>query len=177
MATTARLDTLRVAELMTRDVVTIGPEASASELARELSAHGISGVPVVDEADRVLGVASASDLLRMALLHDEVGVGDPALYEPTAEGADPGSAAYFAGGDAEVMRVLSATPATLLGTYTVEDVMTPATFSIAPDATVRELARFLARGRIHRVLVLEEGRLAGLVTASDVVRAVAESTD
>jgi CBS domain-containing protein len=57
--------------------------------------------------------------------------------------------------------------------HEIADIMTTATFTVRPDATVRELADFLARGRIHRALVVEDGRLVGIVTAFDVVRAIA----
>jgi CBS domain-containing protein len=52
--------------------------------------------------------------------------------------------------------------------------MTPVSFSVAPDSTVPELCEFLVRGRIHRAVVVEEGRLVGIVTSADVLRAVAE---
>ena len=50
------------------------------------------------------------------------------------------------------------------------------TFSVRTDARpkyVRELAAFLTRGRIHRSLVVDRGRLQGIVTSSDVVRLMA----
>jgi CBS domain-containing protein len=51
--------------------------------------------------------------------------------------------------------------------------MTPATFTVHASTSLVELARFLARGRIHRSLVVDGDRLVGIVTAFDVVRAVA----
>ena len=56
----------------------------------------------------------------------------------------------------------------------VSDIMTPVSFTIDGDATVTELASFLVRGKIHRALVVEGGQLAGIVTAVDVLRVVAE---
>lgn len=54
-----------VADLMTVDVVTIGPEASVRELARVLYEHGISGVPVM-EGGTVIGVVSGVDVVRLS---------------------------------------------------------------------------------------------------------------
>jgi len=57
---------------------------------------------------------------------------------------------------------------------TVEEIMTPAFYSVRPDLPVTELADYLARGRIQRAVVVEGGRLIGIVTALDVLRAVAD---
>jgi hypothetical protein len=61
-----------------------------------------------------------------------------------------------------------------LDQLSVSDILTPVTFSVEGHATVAELADFLVRGKIHRALVQEDGRLEGIVTAMDVLRAVAE---
>lgn len=53
--------------------------------------------------------------------------------------------------------------------------MTPATFSVRPEASLAQLARFLVRGGIHRALVLEGSTLAGIVTPMDVVRVLARA--
>ena len=57
---------------------------------------------------------------------------------------------------------------------TVSDIMTPVTFSLPAGADVRELSNFLVRGRIHRAVVVEDGRLQGIVTTMDVLRALSE---
>ncbi|MFE5709275.1 CBS domain-containing protein [Streptomyces sp. NPDC056501] len=54
---------MKVGGLMTDDVVSAVPAASFREVAKLLAEHDISGVPVVDEDDRVVGVVSESDLL------------------------------------------------------------------------------------------------------------------
>src|SRR5438132_1088443 len=54
---------MRVEEVMTKDVVTVGPEATLKEVARRLAERGISGVPVVGDGGRVVGVVSEEDVL------------------------------------------------------------------------------------------------------------------
>jgi len=49
--------------------------------------------------------------------------------------------------------------------------MTPAAFSVGPEDSVSLVAKFLLQGRIHRALVVEEGRLRGIVTTFDPLRA------
>ncbi|MFD8971386.1 CBS domain-containing protein [Streptomyces sp. NPDC059593] len=63
---------MKVGGLMTDDVVSAVPSASFREVAKLLAEHDISGVPVVDEDDRVVGVVSGSDLLA----RDELAAGD-----------------------------------------------------------------------------------------------------
>ena len=55
----------------------------------------------------------------------------------------------------------------------VEELMTTRPLTIAPDADVREAARQMLYGDVHRLFVEEEGRLIGVVSRTDVVRAFA----
>jgi CBS domain-containing protein len=58
-------------ELMTAPAVTVGAEATVAEAARLLERHGIKRLPVVDDAGRLVGIASRADLLRVFLRADE----------------------------------------------------------------------------------------------------------
>jgi CBS domain-containing protein len=91
----------------------------------------------VDSAGRLLGVASATDVIRE-------------VAQASDSAVEPGSG------------------------LVVRDIMTPATFTVRPDATLREAARFLVRGGIHRALVLDGKQLVGIVSAFDIVRALAQ---
>jgi CBS domain-containing protein len=50
--------------------------------------------------------------------------------------------------------------------------MTPVAFSVDPDESLSDLARFFRRGRVHRALVMEDGVLVGVVTPFDVLHAL-----
>ena len=176
-----------VRDLMQTDVVTAAPEMTARELARVLSDEGISGLPVVTPSGEVLGVASSSDLVRLAAEEQEVRIssahwvptpGSPSGEEPDLEDeVDDPFSSFFLPEDAPV---LSPEWGRMdeedgpLDRLTVSDIMTPVSFSIPPEADLRELAQFLVRGRIHRAVVLEDGRLLGIVTTMDVLRALAD---
>src|ERR1700737_484925 len=54
---------MRAMDVMTTNVITVGPDTSVQEVARILSERGISGVPVVDADDRLIGILSEGDLL------------------------------------------------------------------------------------------------------------------
>jgi CBS domain-containing protein len=164
------LETLTVADIMTRDVVTVAPDYTVAELVQLLEFEQISGAPVVDENAAVLGVVSATDVLRLAAHEAEITAGDT-----TIEASDNTPYPYFVNPD-DLPQLRARSPAvatSAFSEYTVRDIMTPATFSVHASATLPELARFLWRGQIHRALVVEGEKLRGLVTSFDVVRAVA----
>lgn len=173
------LDTVRVSEIMVTPVRTVPPDLSVSGFIRILLAEQITGAPVVDGENRLLGVVSSSDVMRALLSEEEVAAGDT-LMDPgpthRKAGDDPQEVllGYFQSSEpSDALLTFAANAGPVLSDLTVGDIMTRAAFTIAPDATVRELAAFLTRGRIHRSLVVERGALRGIVTSSDVVRLIA----
>lgn len=174
--------TTTVRSIMQTDVLTVTPETSVPELARLLSDNGVSGVPVIS-GGRLAGVVSTSDVVRLAA---EEGRAPPAAVrwvdvpgepegDPEDEVWEP-SEAYFLPEDRPTGPGRTWDEGAWSGGLaeaTVADVMTPVTFSISPDATVEELADFLLRGRIHRAVVEEDGRLLGIVTTFDLLTVVA----
>lgn len=176
-----------VADLMEPEVTTVPPEMSVRELTRILADQGISGAPVVTPQGSLLGVVSSTDIVRVAAEESELRVAS-ARWVPMPAWEEPEQFDPTEGDDLDVMGsyflpeegpALSPAWGEEIGDgafdeLTVGDIMTPVTFSIGPDATVRELASFLLRGRIHRAVVTDDGQLVGIVTAMDVLRAVSE---
>ena len=172
-----------VADIMQRDVTTVAPDTALRDVIRLLAAEGISGVPVVEAGGLVLGVVSATDLIRHAAREAEMG---DDVFQWSARGPGP----YDGGEDDEEPRPLDTYFLPEEGPFggdgwdvgfeevgeselTAEDLMTPATFRIPGEASLEELADFLVRGRIHRAVVTEDGRLRGIVTTMDVLAAIA----
>lgn len=173
-----------VKDIMRADVVTAPPDLTVRELTRLLSDEGITGVPVVTDSGEVLGVVSATDVVRLAAEAAEISVTGTRWVPVSApesggesddEAVDPYSD-YFLPEDAPVVRPEWAASGNdgPLDNLSVSDIMTPVTFSVEPGTSLRELADFLVRGRIHRALVLDDGRLEGIVTTMDVLQAVAD---
>lgn len=167
-----------VEEVMQRQVITVTPETPVRELLRRMVAAEISGLPVVSEDGEILGVVSATDVIRLGAEAVEAPSPLPA-WEPLAlpgEDYDPESAApYFL--LPEEWSYPSGDPALqvqegIFDRYTVGDIMTPAAFTVSSKDTVEDVARFLLRGRIHRALVVEGKRLVGIVTTFDLLRAL-----
>ncbi len=130
-----------IREMMTRDLITVKPTTTVSQVAQLLSKHLISSTPVLDEAGEVVGVISASDL-----------------------------AAYLAGNG-------SARPKVPDEPAQAKDLMTTLVCSVDIDADLKLALDTMLNFRIHRVLVTEEGRLVGQLSALDLVREVRQSLD
>lgn len=176
-----------VRDIMQSDVVTIRVDETARALARLLADEEISGVPVLDENDRVVGVASTTDLVRLAAGDAEVSLATATLAPTLDRSADLSEEelddaleadpyGFFLPEDAPFpgTAFFEQIPESTFDRATVADVMTPVSFSVSPDADVAELCDYLVRGRIHRALVVRDGELLGIVTSHDVLRAVAK---
>lgn len=164
------------ADLMKREIVAVTPDTEVPELLRILAGEQISGVPVVEDGGVVVGVVSATDVIRLAARVQEEAEGDtgldPFLLPPEEQTGDE-DADFFLASTGEIM--VGGTPERWQGVgvldgFTVRDIMTEAAFSVSPDTPVKELAEFLLRGRIHRALVVENGQLRGMVTTFDLLR-------
>lgn len=145
---------MKVADLMTTEVVTATPEMSLKAAARELAAHGISGLPVVNADGIVLGVLSEADILAKQV--------DRQRRKGNA-----------------LLRLLEGP---LLDDHfdavTVEEAMSAPAVVIAAERPVHEAAgRMLAEG-INRLPVVDvEGLLVGIVTRADLVRSFARDDE
>ena len=174
---------LRLQDIMTRDVVTLDPEMTLRDALEVLTARHISGAPVV-EADRVVGVLSAMDIIEF--LATTPGVPDVTDADEESEPAEPeesgeSSAAYFvdfwsdAGADvAERFSDVNTAAWDLLTEHTVAEAMSRTVVAFPPTADARAAADAMQRARAHRVLVIEGEHLAGIVSALDIARAVAQ---
>lgn len=157
---------------METNVVTVRPDLPIKDLIEVLEEHEITGAPVVDEEENVVGVVSSTDVMRLAA-EEEAAESRSGSGRPES---DEESDYFVAGGSRGFLPALPAgLPKTRIGTRPVRDAMTRATFSVRPDASLPEAARFLQQAGIHRALVFDGGRLVGLVTTMGVMAAVAEA--
>ncbi len=152
------MEELRVRDIMQTDVVTTGPDTTVEELADLLAEHKVSGVPVVDGANRVIGVVSEADVIMQdADLHFP-------HYVQLLE-----SIIYL-----ESIRKFEQRYRKAFGTK-VADIMSREVVAISPEASVREAATLMADRGVNRLPVTEQRRVVGIVTRGDIVRAIAES--
>jgi CBS domain-containing protein len=174
-------------ELMIREPVNVTPETTLREAVELLEARHIGGMPVVSDG-MVVGVVSVSDILTFLAYSPGVPVAPPDPMEWGEWGAAPDwieeeepPSSYFlelwsdAGADvAERIQGVAGPERDLLAEHTVSEVMTRQICALPPDTPVADAAAYMLQAGVHRVLVMEDGQLHGLVTTTDILRAVAE---
>jgi CBS domain-containing protein len=163
-----------VRDIMQTEVVTVEPQMPVRSLVQVLAKSRISGAPVVGETGEILGVVSATDVMALAAYGSDAHMSN--VWDDEEGADDEESQWYFKAPDGPFD---FESPTTDKGgsEYLVEDIMTPAAFSVDPDDTIPQLARFLLRGRIHRALVVENNMLVGIATTFDILNAVALRPD
>ncbi len=139
-------------DVMNKRVFTLSPDMTVRQAADMLVLHGISGAPVVARGGRLLGVVSQTDLVRRSRAPEREKV--PAFYQ-------------------EEGRIMVAPDLRVADDVPVSQVMTPAVLEAAEDTPLPRLARFMLNRRVHRVIIAQDGRLRGIVTSMDMLRAVA----
>ncbi len=151
---------LSARDVMTREVVTIGPEASVSDLAKLLEERRISGVPVINAQGAIVGVITQSDLVQRSKdleLPPALNILDLHLFLETPS--------HF-------QKRLEK----LLGNK-VKDVMTADPVTVAPDTPVQDIARLMSNKGVHTLPVVEAGKLVGIVGKLDLIRGIAGPAD
>jgi CBS domain-containing protein len=142
---------VQIEEIMTREVVTVTPATSIQAAAKLMADHGISGLPVVDDQRRLLGIISEGDL----------------ILRQKSPARRPWWHRFF--DDAEG---LAHEYRKLVGT-TVGEVMTRAVVSISPVFGAETAASILHTRGFRRLPVVQDGKLVGIISRGDLVKALA----
>lgn len=176
---------LKVSEIMTRDVLTVQPETTLRDAAELFSGKHISGAPVC-RGDKVVGVISMGDIIDFTTTAPEESVGDAgresADQRVEAEQEDAAAASFYmdlADDSADVddrMQEPEFAERRLYDEHVVEEAMSTNPIGVSPNDSVIDAATVMRRRGIHRVLVLEGGKLEGIVSAMDIVRALADGS-
>jgi CBS domain-containing protein len=144
-------------DVMTTNVITVEPDTSVQALATLLSERGISGVPVVDKNDRLVGVVTEGDLLHRT----ETGT-ERRIQRRRSRWLDT-----FAT-DQEAARDYVKAHG-----RTVREIMTRDVISVGDATELADIATLLETKRIKRVPVLRDGKVVGIVSRANLVRALA----
>jgi CBS domain-containing protein len=146
---------LTAADVMSRDVVTVRPNDTLRHAAQIMLDRAVSGLPVVDAEGHVLGIVSERDLIHL----DEAAEKRARWWlDILAEGEElaPDFLAAINGMNRSVSKVMRT------------DLIT-----VTESTPLREVAALIARENIRRVLVMRDGKLAGIVARRDLVKALA----
>jgi len=148
---------MRAMDVMTTNVITVEPDTAVQELATLLSDRGISGVPVLDRDNRLVGVVSEGDLLHRA----ETGT-ERRTQRRRSRWLD-----NFAS-DQEAARDYVKAHG-----RTVREIMTRDVISVSDTTELADIATLLETRRIRRVPVVRDGQLVGIISRANLVRALA----
>ncbi|SMP59619.1 CBS domain-containing protein [Noviherbaspirillum suwonense] len=144
---------VKAQEIMTRRVFTVRRDSKLQDAIAAMLDHGVSGLPVVDEDGAPVGMLSEGDLLRRA----ELGTGR----------TRPRWLSFLLG------------PGKLADEYThthgrlVADVMSDELHAVAPDTPIQEVVLQMERHHVKRLPVLQDGRLVGIISRANLLRALA----
>ena len=145
---------LKAKDIMTGDVITVKPESTVEELARLLIEHKISGVPVVDDADHIVGIVTENDLINK----------NKRLHIPTIVRLFD---AYFLLDskklEDDIKKMVAAT---------VDEICNKKVVSLTEETSLEEIATIMSEKNIHLLPVLSDSKVVGIVGKADVVKAM-----
>lgn len=142
-------------DIMTHEVITVKPDTTIEDAARLLVDNKISGIPVIDEDGRILGIVTEKDLMIKA---SELKVPfyitffDSIIFLENPIRFNNNLKKYFAS--------------------QVKDVMTTRVVTVDEDTPVSEVARLMQTERVNRVPVLKDGIITGIITRNDILKSL-----
>ncbi len=151
---------LTAKDIMTSAVITVKPDTSIEDLASLLVKHGISGVPVVDDAGSLYGIVTENDLIsRNKRLHIPTVISflDAAIYLESSRRFE------------EDVKRLAATR--------VSEICVRKVVTISEDTSLVDIATIMDEKKVHLLPVVKGGKVTGVVGKRDVVRSVARQAE
>lgn len=142
---------MNAGDIMTKPVVTVGPRTSVKDAVGMMLHHRVSGLPVVDDAGRLVGIVTEADLL---LKESEVRPPDPYTTWP--------------GGSLWLERLVSGHGK--VAGRTVGEVMTHDIITAREGTLVHVLASRMVRFNVNRLPIVRGPRVVGIVTRADVLK-------
>jgi CBS domain-containing protein len=152
---------LKVREVMSKDVATVGPDMLVRDAAMQLAKRGVSGMPVVENG-RVVGIFSEADVLRSLRTTKK----DMRLIFPSVSSL--GIAFQEEVSQREILEAYEE-----IGNKPVREVMTKDVVTVEPDIPLNEAIVKMVQKSIHRLPVVEKSALVGIVTRGDIIRGLA----
>ncbi len=147
-------------DIMTRDVTTVKSDTSIEELSKSLTDNRISGVPVVSDDGKLVGIVTEKDLIRqISRLHIPTFF---RIFDAIITFEKPG----------EILDEMKRMAAT-----TVNDICTRDVVTIRSETTISEIATIMTDKNVHLLPVVDAGSIVGIIGKVDMVRALSSKTD
>lgn len=146
-----RMSGLTAKDVMVRDVLTVSPSTSVDIVSSLFQLHNINGCPVVDDDGALIGIVTEDDLVfgRMGATEEEM--------------ANPAAAK-------------SPGPRRVRDTHSVAEIMTPNPIAAEETTPIEELCRLMWRLKIHRIPIVRDRRVKGIVSSIDICRLIADGS-
>jgi len=144
---------LKATDIMFSSVISVTPDHTVQDAAKLMLENGISGLPVIDASNRLVGIVSESDLMR----HVEAGTERHRSWWLRMVMSRESMAGQYVRENAR----------------RIADVMTKSVVTAAPDTPVRTLADMLERNGIKRLPIVQNGKVVGIVSRANLLRALA----
>lgn len=149
-----------VADVMTRDPILVKPETPLKEVIQLLAKNRISGLPVVNAEGELQGLISETDLM-----WQEAGVSPPAYIMVLDSIIYLENPSRY---EKELHKALG---------QTAGEVMSPHPPTIPPDKSVREAAKLMHEREVSRLIVVDEGKVVGVISRGDIIQMMAAEQD
>ncbi len=135
-------------DIMSTDIVSVHPKDSLHQVSRKLAENDTSGVPVVDDIGRIVGIVSEHDIVSYLSTFED----------KELEVVDTTKLPHLA----HIYLQASAKP--------VEEIMTKEIITAKPDTKIEILARLMTQNNINRVPIVVKGKMLGMVSRIDILR-------
>lgn len=147
-------------DIMTREVLTVSPDMTVSELASFLTVHSINGAPVVDDNGELLGVVTENDLIyqkKKVHIPTVINILDSVIYLESPEKMKQ-----------EMQKITG---------VTVRDIFTEDVIQVDKDASIEEIATLMAEQKIHTIPVVDNGSIIGIIGKGDIIKTLINQED
>jgi CBS domain-containing protein len=151
---------VKAKDIMSADVITVKKDATIEEIAHILTEKNISGVPVVDDDNSVIGVVTQKDLLYKKI--------EP-RFPPVVEILGGLIFLKSVKNYNEELRKLVATKA--------EEIMTKKVVTVDEDTDIERIAELMVEQDINRIPVVKASKLVGIISRTDVVKYIAKTME
>lgn len=147
---------LKAKDIMSTDVITVSPETTVKELAKLLEAHNISGAPVVDSQNSIVGVVTEADLIdqnKKIHIPTVVTILDSVFYLENPDKME------------KEMKKIAGT--------SVAEICTEKPITLTENTPLDEIATIMSEKGVHTLPVTDEaGKLVGIVGRKDIIRTI-----
>lgn len=144
---------LKAKDIMTKDVITVKPDATVEELAKVFIEHNISGVPVVNENGDLAGIVTENDLISQ----------NKRLHIPTFVRLF--DAFIMLERPSKIEKEIKKMAASTVGDICTKDVIT-----VTEDTSVEDIATIMAEKKVHLIPVVEGRKIRGIIGKMDMIK-------